>query len=72
MRAYIMLASAAALTCAMLASTGQFNPADARMSLSQCISKRGSCRGACIRATGPSGQSKSLDTRISVLSKPMR
>jgi hypothetical protein len=57
MRAYIVLASAAALASAMLASAGGFSPADARISLSQCISKRGSCRSACIRATGPTGQS---------------
>ena len=54
MRASILLATA--LASAMLASSGQFNPADARMTLSQCISKRSDCRGACIRANGPPGK----------------
>lgn len=47
---------ALALAPAMLAASGSFTSADARMSLSQCISKRDSCRSACIRANGPPGQ----------------
>lgn len=56
MRTYVMLAVALASTSTMLVASGNFNPADARVTLSQCISNRGSCRGACIRATGPTGQ----------------
>ena len=57
MRASIMLVVATALASAMLTAAGGFSPADARMSLNQCISNRASCRSACFAAQGPAGHS---------------
>ena len=47
MRAYLMLPLAATLTSAILTSAAEFNPADARMSLSQCRSKEVACHRRC-------------------------
>jgi hypothetical protein len=53
MRATTMLIAATAL----LAVAGEFSPADARMTLNQCISNRAACRSACFAAQGPAGHS---------------
>ena len=56
MRAPTMLIAATALASALLTFAGAFSPADARMTLNQCIANRDACRHACFAAGGPAGK----------------
>jgi hypothetical protein len=56
MRAPSTLIAATALASALLTFAGTFSPADARMTLNQCISNRSACRSACFAAQGPAGK----------------
>ena len=49
MRKSIMLVLATALASPMLISTGAFSPADARVTLNQCIGNRSACEQRCVR-----------------------
>ena len=48
MRTFTMLIAATVLASPLLISAGEFSPAEARMSLGQCISKEKQCRRNCL------------------------
>jgi hypothetical protein len=48
MRPFSMLIAATLLASPLLISAGEFSPAEARMSLGQCISKEKQCRRNCL------------------------